>query len=111
MAFTEKALGQAQIASGTVTILYTVPLATTAIVKDLQLCNVATGTYAPISLWIDTDGTQATDAEAVIRKWSLPPNDFLHWSGFMVMSAGATIKASCGIAGAVTITANGAEIT
>jgi len=110
MTFQEKNLGQAQIASGSNTTLYTVPASTTAIVKDMQIVNT-TGSSATITIWLDPDGTTADDTTALIKDWAVPANDFLHWSGFKVMEAGATIKATAGTASAITVTIDGAEIT
>ena len=110
MAFQEKNLGQAEIANGSNTTLYTVPASTVAIVKDIQIVNT-TGTAATITIWIDPDGTTADDTTAIIKDWSVPANDFLHWSGFKVMTATATIKATAGTASAITVTIDGAEIT
>jgi len=108
--FTEKSLGQATIASGSNTTLYTVPAATTGIVKDIHICNV-TATAADITVWVDVDGTAATDSEAIIKEWSVPANEFLHWDGYIIMSAASTIKATAGTGSAITVTVSGAEIS
>jgi hypothetical protein len=110
MPFTEKTLGQAQIATGSATTLYTAPASTRAIVKDIQVCNV-TAAAVTITIWVDPDGTGATDAEAILESYSIPAQDFLHWSGYLVLQAAATIKAQAGTGSAITITVSGAELT
>jgi hypothetical protein len=109
MALTEKNLGQAQLTTGTTT-LYTVPSSTRTVVRDMQIVNTSLVT-ATVTVWIDTDGTSATDAEAVLKTFSIAPSDFLHWFGWVVMTAAATIKATASANSSISITVNGAEIT
>jgi len=108
MAFTEKNLSHGLVTNG-VDTLYTVPASTKAIVKDIQVCNT-TATAATITIWIDPNGTNATDAEAILKSWNVPANDFVHWSGFIVMSEASTIKATAGTTNALAVQVNGAEI-
>lgn len=106
-----KHLGQAEIANGSNTTLYTCPAETTAIVNDIQIVNT-TGAAVDITVWIDPDGTTADDTTAIFKDWSVPANDFLHWAGgFKVLEATGTIKATAGTANAITITVDGAEVT
>ena len=109
MVFTEANLFHGLVTNGTDT-LYTVPGSTTAIVKDIHIANTS-ATAATITIWIDPNGTSATDAEAIIKSWSVPANDFLHWSGFMVMAAAATIKATAGTTNVIAVSINGALLT
>ena len=107
--FTETNLSHGLITNGTDT-LYTVPALMTAIVKDIHICNTSAAA-ATITIWIDPNGTSATDAEAVFKTFNVPANDFVHWSGFIVMAAAATIKATAGTTNVLAVTINGAILT
>ena len=106
--FTEANLSHGLVTTS-VDTLYTVPASTTAIVKDIQVCNTS-ATSATITIWIDPNGTSATDAEAILSNWNVPANDFVHWSGFIVMSAASTIKATAGTTNVLAVSINGATI-
>ena len=108
MTFTEKNLGQSTVGT-TVVTLYTVPSGKTGLVKDIHITNL-TSSEVTVSLWLDPNGTSATDSEAIFKDFGIPANDFLHWSGFKVMSENSTIKAQAGTASGVTITIDGAEV-
>lgn len=106
MAFIETALGQSQIANTTTTI-YTATVK--SIVKHITITNTTTSD-ATITVYVDTNGTNATDAEAILKGWTVPANDFLTWNGFIPIEAGATIKAIGGTNNAITITIGGATL-
>lgn len=106
--FTEINLSHGLITNGTDT-LYTVPASTKTIVKDIWICNT-TATAATITIWIDPDGTTAGDAQAILKNYSIPATDFLHISGFWIMAAAATIKATSGTTNVISVNINGATL-
>lgn len=107
MAYTFKGLGQTQLADSATTV-YTVPADTTAIVQDMHLCN-NTGNAVTVTVWLDIDGTTATDATVIISDFSIPANDFWHWRGRQGMTAASTIKALGSTTNAITMTVSGTE--
>lgn len=111
MSFTEKQLGQAQIASGSKTTLYTVPASTVGIVRDMVIVNT-TGTDRTIEVWLVPNGGSAGDDNCIIAGVPVWANDHLHWRGWQVLdTAGDTIQAEAEAASAITITVSGAEVT
>lgn len=91
--------------------VYSVPASTSTLIKDIQITNNgATDCY--ISVWIVPSGDSAGDENVLIYQFSVPANDFLHWSGFqMISSAGDTIQAVAETADQITLTISGVEIT
>ena len=109
MAYAEISLGQAQVQDAATTI-HTVPASTTAILRDMMICNVDSSAHT-VTVWLDPDGTTATDATAIIDAFSIPANDFIHWTGLQVMAATATLKAIADADNVITITAAGIHVT
>jgi hypothetical protein len=107
--FTEANLFHGLVTNGTDT-LYTVPALTTAIVKDIFINNT-TATAATITIWLDPNGTTAGDAEAILKTFNVPASDFVHISGFFLMAAAATIKATAGTTNVISVQINGATLT
>jgi hypothetical protein len=98
--------GQAAIGVG-VTTLYTVPAATRAFVKDLDIANT---TGAPISVRIflvPLAGTAGT-SNALFYDAAVPANTTLQWLGTQILNAGETIQTQASAVG-LTITASGGE--
>lgn len=110
MALAEITLGQAQIATGSPTTLYTCPGATTALLRDMNIANT-TGNTITVTVWVDPDGTTASDSTAIMKDFTILPNEFVHWSGYIILTATGTIKAQASAGSSITITACGAEIT
>ena len=109
MAYSPVNMGQAQI-QDTSTTLHTVPASTTAILRDMMICNVDSSAHT-ITVHLDHDGTTASDATAILDAFSIPANDFRHWSGMQVMVATATLKAVADASNVITITAAGIHVT
>lgn len=107
MAYTVKGLGQTLLAD-TATTIYTVPGATTAIVRDIMICNTDT-TSRTFTIWLDISGTGATDSEAIFDTVTIDANDYLHWTGFQVMTAASTIKGVASVASVINVTVSGVE--
>lgn len=110
MAFTEKKLAR-QAVNSTGETVYTVPAATTAIVKDIHICNnSAAACY--VSLWLVPNGGSASDENVMFFQWNVPANDFVHWSGWQVLdTAGDTIQALSQTSDQITISISGAILT
>jgi len=111
MAFTEKQLGRAQIASGSQTTLYTVPASTMAIIRDIMIVNT-TSTDRTVEVWLVPNGGSPADNNKLIADMTVYANDCLHWQGWQVLgTAGDMIQAEASAASAITIIVSGAEVT
>lgn len=109
--FQEKLLGQARENSTSAVTVYTLPARTTAVVKNMTVCN-QTGSVATVRIFLDDDGTTYDQSTALFYDLELQANETLSFTSFMGMStAGGSIGYSNGTANAVTITIFGAEIT
>ena len=71
MAFQEKRLGYGQLASGSQTTLYTVPAATTGIVKTIIITNT-TATDATVELWHVDSGGSVGDTNKILDDFTVP---------------------------------------
>ena len=109
MAYTPVKMGQAQV-QDTATTIHTVPAVTTALLRDMMICNVDSSAHT-ITVYLDPDGTTASDATAILDAFSIPANDFRHWSGYQVLEAAATLKAVADTSNVITITAAGIHVT
>lgn len=107
MALTEINIAQ-NLLTGGVDTLFTATEKT--IVADWWITNL-NSVDELITLWIDSDGSAATDTEALLKGYSIPPNDFIHYRGYIVLAVGGTVKAQSGNASAISILISGAEIT
>jgi hypothetical protein len=108
--FTEKKLGTNLIASGSNTTIYTVPSATTGIIKTLLITNVSSSA-ALATIWHIPSGSVSTDSNALIKNLSIPTADFTHISTYIVMSAQDILQAQSNLSGSITISSYGAELT
>ena len=99
------AQGELPVAAG---ILYTVPGATEAIVKQVTLVNQTAGALT-VTMWIDGN----TDAELwVSPTFEIPANGSAEWSGSMALEAAITIRgATAGGANDITYLITGLEIS
>ena len=88
--------------------LYTVPAATTVVVRNIHICNTS-GSAATISLAIN--GTAATAANCWLSALSIPANGSYDWSGFLHLSTTDTIQSLQGTASALTVTISGVITT
>ena len=112
MALTEKKLGQAAVNSSETTI-YTARDGYTTIVRIIWIANVSSADVT-VSVWNPTASTTTADANQLIDTMTVPKNDFVQISTYIVMTysagAGDTIRALCSSANAATMTLYGAEI-
>jgi hypothetical protein len=85
---------------------YTVPAATTTIVRSIHVNNTDSSSRT-FSVGINGASTANT---SLFHTFSLPPNGVMDWSGFLVLNAGDTIQgAASGVA--VNMTICGVEVT
>lgn len=85
---------------------YTVPASTKAIIRNIHAANTS-ASAATFTMSIGTDA-------AGKRLWSghsIPANDVLDWSGFMVLDAAEIIQAFSGSTNVICLTISGVEVT
>ena len=99
--------GPAQPGTGNAT-LYTVPGGTTAVIRNIHICNT-TGTAATVSLAVN--GSAATAANLFIAAQNIPANGSYDWSGFLALATAETIQGLQGTLNACTVTISGVLIT
>lgn len=88
--------------------LYTVPGATTLIVRNIHIANT-TGAAATITLAIN--GTSDTAANCFLEGLSIPADGVYNWNGFLVLEAAETIQGKQGTASALTVVISGVNVT
>lgn len=109
MAFTYKTLGQADPAAATLTDLYTVPAATSAIVGRVTIAN-RTAAQALVRLAVSVGGGAVAAKDYVLYDTPIPANSALDVNGAITLAA--TDKLRCySLAGSVSFNAFGVEIT
>lgn len=91
--------------TGTPVALYTVPAATTTIVRSIHVINTDAAVIGEftLSLGADAVGTRLFDCD-------IPVRGTLDWHGFIVMETADALQAAA-LAGALTLTVNGIEVT
>jgi hypothetical protein len=100
-------MGQAAI-TGSYATIYTVPNTSTAILRDMEICNT---TASPIGIYVSIvppNGT-AGASNAVFYNAALPGYSTMQWTGAIAMSFGTTIQVQGSTTGC-TITASGGLI-
>jgi len=109
MEFTEKNLTRQAVGS-LAEILYTVPVDTTAIIKDIQLCNNS-NTNCYITIWFVPNNSINSDENVIFKEWVIPSNNFYHWNGYQVLDTpGDTIMALSEEMDKITVSISGAEL-
>jgi len=110
MATTPKPFFDPQLLGTTVSTLYTVPSATTSILKHLALKNVTTSTAEVTRYSVPSGGTAGDSNEAFKRvlagEEDLPVYSLINEN----LETGATIQALCDTASAVSIRGGGNEV-
>lgn len=97
--------GPSQLTAAAVT-KYTVPAATTAIVRSIMAINV-TGSAVTFTLSIGVDASGTRFYSGV----TIPANGVLDWSGFLVLATAEIIQAYSNTASAVNLVVSGVEVT
>lgn len=99
--------GPVQLTAASAT-LYTVPAATTAVIRNIRVCNT---TAAAQTFSLAIQGAAGTAANQLFSAYSLPANGVLDMSGFYVLAATEYISGLAGTASTLTIIINGVEST
>ena len=103
MAEAYKVLSQGEVATSA-TALYTVPVATEAIIKHMDVvCTSA----AKLKLWVGGTG----DGNVILPEVSLATGEFAQWDGTIALEAGQIIYGDSDVSTAITVTIYGLEIT
>lgn len=100
-------MGQAAMTTAYVT-LYTVPNTSTAILRDIEICNT---TASPIGIYVSVApvNVAAGASNAIFFNASLPGYSTMQWTGAITMPFGTTIQVK-GSASGCTVTASGGLI-
>lgn len=110
MANTYKQLGQGRYNDTNVNTVYTVPALTSAIIKNIHVCNT-TAVSATFRLFLGASGATADQSSSIFYDFPVPANSFIQDSGTHILQAAGTVKFSEGTANSLTITIEGMEIT
>jgi hypothetical protein len=102
----KRLIGPTQLTTTAATTLYTVPGATTTIIRHVLFTNDSTGNEeVTLSFGIDGSTTRLFSDLTVFAK------SVVDWTGFQVLNAAEVIQASCSANSAVNITVSGVEVT
>lgn len=104
--YTPVQFAQSNVASTTETTIYTVPGATSAIVKQIILANV-TAVAAVFSVSLVPSGGSAGVGNRILEQLSLPANSITILDLMEVMDTGDFISTKQGTASAITCTVSG----
>ena len=97
--------GPAQLAGAAAT-LYTVPGATTALLRYIRITNTtANDRTVTLSVGADAPGTR------IFNGITVPANGAMDWSGFIPLTTGETIQGSSSAAASLTVIVSGVEVT
>lgn len=106
MTDTAKRLGGPDDIPNSEVTLYTVPALTTGIVRHIGICNT-TGSAATIKMSIGADAA----ATRILSDLSIAANSYFDWTGFLVLAAAETLRATGGTNNALTVTVSGVEVS
>lgn len=107
MTTTVKKLGQAVLTgSGTQDTLYTVPAATTALIKHIRLVNYSVSDVT-VMLWHDG----VADSNRILPAATILAGGWAEFDGAITMETGDTLRAEAGAATSITATVYGVEFT
>lgn len=109
MAITQKRLGGPSQLTASSAIYYTVPSATTTIVKQIILTNT-TASAKTVTVRLYTSGTENNTFD-ILSEMPLTANETVAFNCSMVMGATETIKALCSSSTSVNISIFGIEET
>ncbi|MDB5054444.1 MAG: hypothetical protein JWM44_2494 [Bacilli bacterium] len=90
--------------------LYTVPAATTEIIKEIVLTNT-TATDATITLYLVDSGGTAGATNMLLNAYPVKAKDTVFISMSEVLATGGTIQGLQGTSGAVTVRISGVEVS
>jgi hypothetical protein len=103
---TVKKLGQMELTGSTDT-LYTVPGATSALVKHMSIVNTSTISGSTVKLWHDG----SANVNLIMPAVTIAAGEWAEFEGTITMETGDTLKAEAQSANIITITVHGVEFT
>lgn len=107
MTETAKKLGQVLLTGG-IDTLYTVPAATSALVKNIHVVNTATVETETVQIW----QSGSNPVNLILPPVSLGPGEFGIFDGAITMEAADTLMAYCGVTGThIAVTVEGVEFS
>ena len=87
--------------------LYTVPAATTAILRYIRVTNIHATTDYPIGVSIGSDSQQAR----LFNYPTISPGSTFEWSGFVPLTAGEIMQAITQVGNQISVLVAGVEVT
>jgi hypothetical protein len=109
MAITQKRLvGPARLVDTANTLLYTCPSATTAIVKQITICNTHNAAVT-VTLSLKPTGATIGNEHKLLSAVSVSPNETITLSTSYVLTAADTLNGSASTTNVVNIMINGIE--
>lgn len=109
MTTTYKVLGQMASTANTLSTIYTVPSATSAVLSTVTICNTG-GSNANVSLSVCVGNAANTISQYVVYNNNLIPSDTLTLTLGLTLAATDTLRGNASI-GNVVFNAFGSEIT
>ena len=100
-------LATAAIGTGAGTLIYTVPAATTTLLKDFNVANTTAGSITLTLYIVPSAGSPAAD-NTLIPTVAIAANTTLHWTGTIVIPTGSFIQAVASATGCTIIASGGA---
>lgn len=88
-------------------VVYTVPTATTTIVRNIHVMNNSTSATLTFNLAIN--GTSATASNCLYFQHLVPSQGAFDWSGFLVLAAGDVLQGLCSGASGLTLAVSAVE--
>lgn len=90
--------------------LYTVPAATTTIVRSIHVTGVANSLSTTFNMGVGTTSTPTT-TNAIFWLTPVPYYGVLDWSGFLVLNAGDILSGLASAVNYATVTVSGVEVS
>lgn len=110
MGFSEKNIVRTQLGAVNA-VLYTVPAATTTVLKNIHFTNT-TGGVKKVTLYLVDNGDSPTDANKLFNQTPVPSSGILEYCGWKVLDTpGDTIQGFADSGASVTLHVDGAEIS
>jgi hypothetical protein len=93
MTDTFKVLGQSYPSAATITTLYTVPAATSAVISSVVICNLSTTAADSVSILIKIAGAATSNQQYILSLLPMQPNNT--YSAVLGISLATTDVISC----------------
>lgn len=75
----------------TLSTLYTVPAASTLIIKDFDICNT-TALVLTVTVYLVPSGGAAGTNNTIVPAYAIPANGMIQWAGTQVLNTGDSIQ-------------------